>query len=81
MEPDAFPGQVVTLLETTVVTDRTILGKQRVTARGRASGIELDVIDWSVWSFDEDGLITRIEIYLPHEEDKALEAAGLRESG
>ncbi len=77
MEPDAFPGQVVTLLETTVVTDRTILGKQHVTARGRASGIELDVIDWSVWSFDEDGLITRIEIYLPHEEDKALEAAGL----
>ena len=77
MEPDAFPGQVVTLLETTVVTDRTILVKQRVTARGRASGIELDVIDWSVWSFDEDGLVTRIEIYLPHEEDKALKAAGL----
>ena len=81
MEPDAFPGRVATLLETIVVTDRTILGKQHVTARGRASGIELDVIDWSVWSFDEDGLITRIEIYLPHEEDRALEAAGLRESG
>ena len=81
MEPDAFPGRVATLLETIVVTDRTILGKQHVTARGRASGIELDVIDWSVWSFDEDGLITRIELYLPHEEDRALEAAGLRESG
>ena len=77
MEPDAFREQVATPLETVVVTDRTILGKQHVTARGRASGIELDVISWSVWTFDEDGLITRIEIYLDHEEDKALEAAGL----
>jgi ketosteroid isomerase-like protein len=75
MEPDAFPGQVVKPLETVVATDRTILCKQHVTARGRASGIELDVISWSVWTFDEDGLITRIEIYLDHEEDKARKAA------
>jgi ketosteroid isomerase-like protein len=79
MEPDAFPGQVVKPLETVVVTDRTILGKQQVMARGRASGIELDVISWSVWTFNEDGLITRIEIYLNHEEDKARKAAGLSE--
>jgi ketosteroid isomerase-like protein len=79
MEPDAFPGQVVEPLETIVVTDKTILARQHVTARGRASGIELDVISWSVWTFDEDGLITRIEIYLDHEEDKAREAAGLSE--
>ena len=77
MEPDAFPGQVVKPLETVVVTDRTILARQYVRARGRASGIQLDVISWSVWTFDEDGLITRIEIYLDHEEEKALEAAGL----
>jgi len=77
MEPDAFPGQVITPLETVVVTDRTILGRQHVTARGRASGIELDVTSWSVWTFDEDGLITRIEIYLEHEEDEARAAAGL----
>src|SRR3954470_20141560 len=63
MEPDAFPGQVVQLLES-VVADRTVLAKQHVTARGASSGIELDVISWSVWTFDEDGLITRIEIYL-----------------
>ena len=48
-------------------------------ARGAASGIELDVLTWSVWSFDEDGLITRIEIYLDHEEDRARKAAGLTE--
>ena len=79
MEPDAFDEQVVKTFETVVVTDRTILGRQLVTARGRTSGIELDVVTWSVWTFDEDGLITRIELYLDHEEDKALEAAGLEE--
>jgi ketosteroid isomerase-like protein len=77
MEPDAFLGQVVRPLETVVVTDRTILARQHITARGAGSGIELGVISWSVWTFDEDGLITRIEIYLDHEEDKAREAAGL----
>jgi hypothetical protein len=79
MEPDAFQKQVVKAFEPVAVTDRTILGRQHITARGTTSGIELDVVTWSVWSFDEDGLITRIEIYLDHEEDKALEAAGLRE--
>jgi ketosteroid isomerase-like protein len=79
MEPDAFQEQVVKEFETVVVTDRTILGRQLVAARGMASGIELDVITWSVWIFDEEGLITRIELYLDHEEDKAREAAGPRE--
>jgi ketosteroid isomerase-like protein len=75
MEPDAFRDQVVEPLETAVVTDRTVLAKHRASARGRASGIELDTISWSVWTFDDKGLITRIEIYLNHEEDKAREAA------
>ena len=79
MEPDAFQDQVVETLETVVVTERKILCKQHVTARGTASGIELDLISWTVWTFDEDGLITRIEIYLSHDEDKALEAVGLLE--
>jgi len=79
MEPDAFQEQVVKGFDTVVVTDRTILGRQLLTARGAASGIELDVTTWSVWTFDEDGLITRIEVYLDHEEDKARKAAGLRE--
>jgi ketosteroid isomerase-like protein len=79
MEPDAFPRQVIEPLETVVVTDRTILSRQHVRARGRASGIELDLTSLCVWTFDEDGLITRIEIYLDHEEDRAREAAGLAE--
>jgi hypothetical protein len=41
--------------------------------------IELEGHSWSVWTFDEAGLITRIEIYLDHEEDEAREAAGLQE--
>jgi hypothetical protein len=48
-------------------------------ARGATSGIELDVVTWSVWTFDEKGLITRIELFLEHEEDKALEAARVRD--
>jgi ketosteroid isomerase-like protein len=79
MEPDAFQDQVVTPLEIVVAADRTILARHHVTARGAASGIELEIHSWSVWTFDPDGLITRIAIYLDHEEDKALEAAGLRE--
>ncbi|HXF00963.1 MAG TPA: nuclear transport factor 2 family protein [Solirubrobacterales bacterium] len=79
MEPDAFHDQVADPLETVAVTDRTILARQHVTGRGRASGMELDTTTWSVWTFDDDGLITRIEIYLPHEKEKALEAAGLSE--
>jgi ketosteroid isomerase-like protein len=79
MEPDAFQEQVVKTFDPVVVTDRTILGRQLVMARGATSGIELDVLTWSVWTFDEDGLITRIEIYLDREEDKAHEAPGLSE--
>jgi ketosteroid isomerase-like protein len=79
MEPDAFQEQVVTPVDIVVAADRTILGRQHLKARGTGSGIELEGHSWSVWTFDEAGLITRIEIYLDHEEDKALEAAGLSE--
>jgi len=79
MEPDAFQEQVVTPLETVVAADGTILARQHLMARGTGSGIELEGHSWSVWNFDETGLITRIEIYLDHEEDKAREAAGLQE--
>ena len=77
MEPDAFQEQVVKRFEPVVVTDRTILARLFIMARGATSGIELDVVTWSVWTFDEHGLITRIEVYLDHEEARALEAMGL----
>jgi hypothetical protein len=34
---------------------------------------------WTVWTFDDDLLVTRVETYLPHQESEALEATGLRE--
>lgn len=79
MEPDAFPGQVVEPLEMIATSERKVLAKHHVTARGRASGIELDVTSWSVWAFDDGGLVTRIEIYLDREAEKARAAAGLGE--
>ncbi len=75
MEPDAFQQQAVKSLDVVVAADKTILARQHLAARGAGSGIELDVHTWSVWTLDGDGLITRIAIYLDHEEDKARKAA------
>ena len=77
MEPEAFPRQTIEVLETVAGPDGTILARHHVSARGRASGIELDIVSWSVWTFDHDGLIARIEIYLERDADKAREAAGV----
>jgi ketosteroid isomerase-like protein len=79
MEPDAFVEQVIEPLDFTVAQDGRILGRQHIRARGAASGIEMDIITWSVWTFDESGLITRVEVFLPHEEARARKAAGLWE--
>ena len=77
MEPDAFEEQVVETFEPVEVTDRGLLAKLCITARGATSGIELDVRSWSVWSFDDSGLITRVEIFLEYEEAEAREAVRL----
>jgi hypothetical protein len=53
--------------------------RQRNRARGAGSGIEIDMEMWVVWTLNEDGLATRIETFLIHEESAALEAAGLSE--
>lgn len=77
MEPEAFPRQLIDVLETVAGPEGRILARHHITARGRYSGIELDVVSWSVWTFDQDGLIRRIEIYLERDGDRAREAAGL----
>ncbi len=77
MEPDALRDQVLRLLETAIAEDGAVLARHRVTARGASSGFELDVVTWSVWRFDEDGLIERGEIFMEHEVDDARDAAGL----
>jgi ketosteroid isomerase-like protein len=76
MEPDALEDQVIESSEF-VANGNRVLVRQRIRARGAASGIELDFEAWSVWRFDDSGLVTRIEAFLGHEEAEARRAAGL----
>ncbi|MGH2964903.1 MAG: nuclear transport factor 2 family protein [Solirubrobacterales bacterium] len=78
MEPDAFEEQRIEPLDFRVQGNK-VLVRQHAQARGAGSGIELDIENWTVWTFDDDLLVTRVESYLPHQESEALEAAGLRE--
>jgi ketosteroid isomerase-like protein len=78
MEPDAFEAQVVELLDLRDAGDKVLI-RARSKIRGAGSGIEVDFDFWAVWTFDEAGLTTRVEIYLEHQEADALESAGLPE--
>ena len=78
MEPDAFEDLHLEPLEFRAHGSK-VLVHARSRARGAGSGIELDLTNWAVWTFDKEGLATRVEGFLDHETDKALEAAGLSE--
>jgi len=73
MEPDAFESQVTEALACEVDGGRA-LAQVRSSARGAGSGIEIDIDAWTVYSFDDQGRITRVEIYLKHEEEEARRA-------
>jgi ketosteroid isomerase-like protein len=73
MKPDAFESQTTELLEFEVEANR-VLTRQRTAARGAGSGIEIEIDSWSVWTFDDQGRITRLELYLHHEEEAARRA-------
>ena len=70
MEPDAFDSQISEPTEVEI-RGQKVLVHQRTAARGAGSGIEMEIDSWAVWSFDEDGTVTRIETYLDHEEADA----------
>lgn len=76
MEPDAFESQTYELLEGEVIGHR-VLARVRSVARGAGSGIEMEVVTWGVWTFDEPGLVTRCEYFLEHDEAAARQAAEL----
>lgn len=78
MEPDALEDQRWEPLEFRVNGSK-VLSRQRVSARGASSGIELDLETWLVWTFDDKGLATRAESFLLQDESEALKAAGLAE--
>jgi hypothetical protein len=80
LEPDAFAEQTIEPLEFFVGAEGKVLSKQHIQARGAGSGIELEIESFTVWTFDDDGLITRMEIFLQHEEARARRAAGIEES-
>jgi hypothetical protein len=78
MRPDAFDEQQIDALEFSV-NENKVLVRQHARGRGAGSGIEVDVDFWSVWTLDDDGLATRLEFYLGHQQLEVLEAAGLEE--
>ena len=78
MEPDAFEKQTFEIRELRINGNK-VLVRQHSRARGAGSGIEIEFDAWTVWTLNDDGLVTRMEAFLPHEETEAFEAAGLSE--
>jgi ketosteroid isomerase-like protein len=78
MEPDAFESQQLEPREFRVQGDK-VLVRLHASSRGAGSGIEMEFEIWVLWTFDDDGRMTRAEAFLPHQGAEALEAAGLSE--
>ena len=76
MEPDAFESQRIELLDVEIEGNK-VLTKQRTMARGAGSGIEMQIDSLIVWTFDEEGQVTRVEAFLMQDEEAARRAAGL----
>jgi hypothetical protein len=53
------------------VAGNRVLVRQHMSARGAGSGIEMEIESWTVWTFDDDGKATRMQFFLPNEEDEA----------
>jgi hypothetical protein len=73
MEPDAFESQQIELLGSETSGSR-VLTRQRMRARGAGSGIEMEIESITVWTFDEQGKVARVESFTPDEEDEARRA-------
>jgi ketosteroid isomerase-like protein len=78
MEPEAFEQQVIEPLEFSIAGDK-VLVRAHARGQGAGSGIEVDTDFWAVWTVNDDGLATRLEWYLDHQEAEAREAAGVSE--
>jgi hypothetical protein len=70
MEPDAFESQLIEPKDFEATGNR-VLVRQHATARGAGSGIEVEIESWTLWTFDDDGKATRMQFFLPNEEDEA----------
>jgi ketosteroid isomerase-like protein len=76
LEPDAIEEQRAEPRDFRVNGNR-VLVRQHTAIRGAGSGIELEIDNCTVWTLDDDGLVARVQFFLPHQEAEALEAAGL----
>ena len=70
MEPDAFESQNSEARKIEIEGNRALI-RQHTRARGSGSGIEMEIGSWAVWTFDDEGRVTRIENFLEHDEDEA----------
>jgi limonene-1,2-epoxide hydrolase len=73
MEPDAFESQSIELLGYETEGNR-VMTRQLTKARGAGSGIEMEIEAVTVWTFNEDGKVARVEAFTPAEEDEARRA-------
>ena len=61
------------------INGNKVLVRQHTWGRGAGSGIEMELDMWVVWTLNDDGLATRVELFLPGEDTEAFEAGGLSE--
>lgn len=73
LEPDAFESQRLELLGAEAVGSR-VLTRQRLSARGAGSGIEMEIESFSIWIFNEDGKVARVETFTLDAEEAARRA-------
>jgi ketosteroid isomerase-like protein len=73
MEPDAFESQA-TELKSFETDGNRVLTRQVTRARGAGSGIEMELESLILWTFNDDGMVSRVEIFLMADEADARRA-------
>ena len=76
MEPETLEERAAEPLDFRIHEDK-ILVHALDKGRGVGSGIYLEAEGWTVWTFDDEGRVTRVEAF--NDEEPALKALGLLE--
>lgn len=78
MEPATFENPSLEL-ESFEFAGDDVLVRHHARARGVASGINIDARFWVVWTFNEQGRVSRVVGFRDDQEAKARQTAGLSE--
>lgn len=78
LEPDAIEAQSIEPVAFHMAGQK-VLVQQHGSGRGAASGIELTIDTWAVWTFNDDGDAVRLEAFAADQKSAAFLAAGLSE--